>query len=260
MSGALASTTRGGRRGRVLALVLVLVTGAARAQAPSADPAARFEQANAAFGAGRYDDAIAGYQALLADGRSTALLYNLGNAWFRAGRLGEAILAYEQARLLGPRDADVDANLRQARNAAEVPQPEPRAWQRFVGLLGVDGWTLVASVALWLACALVSARRLAGPRLGGRGPVSLALAVLALGGALGVAGAATRLGERDRAVVIGVEPALRTAPYPSAAATAITPGEVVTIEREHGGFALVRTAAGKTGWMPDAEVGRIAGN
>jgi tetratricopeptide (TPR) repeat protein len=239
----------------VLAVLLALLAGPARA---ADDPAARFEQANAAFGAGRYDDAIAGYRALLEGGRSTALLYNLGNACFRAGELGEAILAYEQAKLLGPRDADVDANLRQARAAAELPLPEPTVWQRLVALLGADGWTLLACVALWLACALVAARRLAGTRLGGRASASLGLAVLMLACALGVAGTVTRLGERDRAVVIGSEPALRTAPYPSAAATAITPGELVTVEREHGGFALVRTAAGKTGWMPDAEVGRIA--
>lgn len=245
------------------ALALLVVALAVSSGHAADDPTTRFDQANAAFGAGRYDDAIAGYQALLADGRSTALLYNLGNAYFRAGKLGEAILAYERAALLGPRDADVDANLRQARTAAELPVPETSAWQRFSGLAGVDGWTLLASVSLWLACALLAARRIFGSRVGdsrlvGRAPLSVALAMLGLGVVLGLAGTATRLGQRDRAVVVGAEPALRTAPYPSAASTAIAPGELVSIEREHAGFALVRTSAGKTGWMPDAEVGRIA--
>jgi len=239
----------------VVATHLVALITPARA---ADDPAARFEQANAAFGAGRYDDAIAGYQALLADGRSTALLYNLGNAYFRAGRLGEAILAYERAKLLGPRDADVDANLRQARGAAELPVPAPGLWQRLVALLSIDGWTRLASLSLWLACGLLAAQRLGLTPTGGRAPLPLVLGVLGLGCALGLAGTAGRLGERDRAVVVGGEPALRTAPYPSAAATAIAPGEIVSIERAHGGFVLVRTATGKTGWMPDAEVGRIA--
>jgi len=241
-----------------LALTLALLLAVAATARAAEDPATRFEQANAAFGAGRYADAIAGYEALLAEGRSTALLYNLGNAYFRDGRLGEAILAYERAALSGPRDADVDANLRQARGAAELPAPAPGTWRRVVGLLTVDGWTLLASLSLWLACGLLAARRLTGAWLGGRAPTSLALGVLGLGCVLGLAGTASRLGERDRAVVVGAEPALRTAPYPSAASTAIAPGEIVSIEREHGGFALVRTAAGKTGWMPDAEVGRIA--
>ena len=47
-----------------------------------------FAGANAAFAAGRYEEAIAGFEDLVArDGYSAPLLFDLGNAYFRAGRL-----------------------------------------------------------------------------------------------------------------------------------------------------------------------------
>src|SRR5690606_3098390 len=80
---------------------------------PEQSAAQRFADANAAFAAGRYDEAIAEFRSIVeTDGASAALLFDLGNACFRAGRLAEAILWYERARLLAPRDPDVAANLR----------------------------------------------------------------------------------------------------------------------------------------------------
>ena len=55
-----------------------------------------FEQANAAYADGRYEDAAAGYEALLAEAPDATLYYNLGNARYKQGELAQAILNYER--------------------------------------------------------------------------------------------------------------------------------------------------------------------
>ena len=245
----------------VVACVL-LALGTFEARRASADEPT-FESANAAFADGRFDDARNAFAQLAArDGASAAILYNLGNAAFRAGKPGEAILAYERALLIAPRDQDVRANLRQVRKAAGLPEPDDGPWTRVVRSIGTNAWAWLASAGLWLACAALLARRLAGSD-GGARPLRNGLAATAGTGVaiLLIAGAAcaTRLGERDRGVVLDGDPKLRVAPYASATVSSeLPPGEIVRIERTHEGFTLVRTAAGRSGWMPDASVGRIA--
>jgi tetratricopeptide (TPR) repeat protein len=230
------------------------------AAATAASTAERFEAANAAFAAGRYDEAIAGFQSIVAtDGYSSALLFDLANAYLRAGRLGEAILWYERARLLAPRDPDVQANLRQARRAANLPlPPDGDAWSRLEERASPDGWAGLASACLFLAAALAITARLgrAGIRSRGGGlgrllSISVAAALVLAAGAAMLA--ATRLRAFDRAVILGPDPALRVAPYEQATvSSALDPGELVRVERDHEGFRLVRTGDGRSGWVREA--------
>lgn len=245
----------------VVACVALLV---ATARAGAADERTEaFEHANAAFAAGDFAAARDGFAALVAqEGPSAAALYNLGNASFRAGRIGESILSYERALLLAPRDQDVRANLRQVRTAAGLEEPTPSPWTRVVRLLTADAWAWLASGALYLLCATLLALRLArrlGPAHPARGALRAAVAALLGGMLLASAAATTVLTERDRAVVLDGEPVLRVAPYPSASQSSdLAPGEIVRIERTHQGFSLVRTAAGRSGWLGDGSVARIA--
>ena len=70
-----------------------------------------FELANAAYADGRYEEAVAGYEALLAEAPNAVLYYNLGNAQFKKGELAQAILAYERALRLKPNYKDAQYNL-----------------------------------------------------------------------------------------------------------------------------------------------------
>jgi len=256
----------GVRRTRVAGalLVICLTLGTLpRSAAADDDRTQRFERANAAFAAGQYAEARAGFAAILAsDGPSPAVLYNLGNASLRAGDVGEAILSYERALLLAPRDQDIRANLRQARKAANLPLPEEGAWTLLIRLLTTNGWAWLASAALYLLCAALLAIRVLRDDAR-RASLRRALRLGAARGAtvllIAAAACATRLNELDRAVVLASDPALRVAPYASATASSeLAPGELVRIERTHEGFALVRTAAGKSGWMSAGAVARIA--
>ena len=75
-----------------------------------------FDLANAAYADGRYEEAAAGYEALLAEGPNATLYYNLGNACFKQGELAQAILNYERALRLQPNHKDAQYNLKFAQS------------------------------------------------------------------------------------------------------------------------------------------------
>jgi tetratricopeptide (TPR) repeat protein len=81
---------------------------------------------------------------------SAPLYYNLGNAWFKSGQIGRAIAAYRQADQITPRDPDLRANLQFARNQTQSPTLLPSRWQRGLGRLTLNEWSVLAAVALWL--------------------------------------------------------------------------------------------------------------
>jgi len=88
----------------------------------------QLEQANRAFeqalvspkpqeAQGYYQQAIAGYEQLVAIGIHNAkLYYNLGNAYFRLNDLGHAILHYRRGLRLEPGNRQLQANLNYARS------------------------------------------------------------------------------------------------------------------------------------------------
>ncbi len=86
-------------------LLLLLREGAVVSQEDSLHVAA---QAEAAYSAGDYTNAISLYEALVAGGaRDDRVYFNLGNAYYQARNLGMALLNYRRAQQLAPRDGDV---------------------------------------------------------------------------------------------------------------------------------------------------------
>jgi hypothetical protein len=110
----------------------------------AADPS---QAAASAYEAGRFADAQAGWERLIAEhGRTAALCYNLGNACFRLGHRGLAIVWYERARRLAPRDEDTRYNLMVARSALQ--DEEAGGWETTDRILTPNelAWLLAALV------------------------------------------------------------------------------------------------------------------
>src|SRR5579863_2348505 len=100
-------------------------------------------------------------QAQTPTGYSAPALYNLANSFARAGKPGLAVLNYERARLLDPKDPDIEANLSHVRQvsglppdsrsrfqrAAEFADPRLLAWAGILGLTlaGFAAWARVGS-------------------------------------------------------------------------------------------------------------------
>ena len=96
----------------VVALMAIAIT--VNAQGPAATDL--MAEANSRYDREEYAEAIQLYESLVGDGyHDTALYYNLGNAHLDNGDLGRAVLSYLRARELSPRDPDVRANLKLAR-------------------------------------------------------------------------------------------------------------------------------------------------
>jgi tetratricopeptide (TPR) repeat protein len=110
-----------------------------------------FESANKLYEEGKFAEAAPAYEKLAQSGQASAALYfNLGNAFFKSSQIGRAIAAYRQAEQLTPRDPDLRANLQFARNQTQGPTLSPGRWQRWLGRLTLNEWTLLAAGAVWL--------------------------------------------------------------------------------------------------------------
>ena len=117
-------------------------------------------EADSAYVRGDYQQAIKGYEAMLKQGVSADLYYNLGNAYYRTENITRAVLNYERALLLSPSDRDIRFNLQMARSKTIdkiVPEQEMFfvTWYRsLINMASVDGWARTALIALALAIVL----------------------------------------------------------------------------------------------------------
>ena len=220
-----------------------------------------FFGANRAFKAGAYQKAIEGYQQLADSGHENGhLYYNLGNAHFRANQLGQAILNYERALLLIPRDADLNFNVRHARDMMKDPVIESPSFvhQTFFWLnsvtLGELFWTFAVLNALLWGALLT--------RLFHRGEwnyyLSLILAIFWLIASISFGlkwyGAATD----DRAVILEKEVNILAGPdVIDTVLFKLHEGSIVHLERSEDGWLLVSLPDKKRGWIQAEAVGRI---
>ena len=146
------------RNARVLLLVFYLLLTPSLLTPASAVTKA---EADSSYVRGQYQQAITQYEALLKQGASADLYYNLGNAYYRTENIPEAVLNYERALLLSPGDRDIRFNLQIARSKTFdkiVPESEMFfvTWYRsLVSMMSVDGWARTALVALALTIILL---------------------------------------------------------------------------------------------------------
>lgn len=181
-------------------------------------------------------------------GYSAASLYNLANAYAQSGKPGFAVLNYERARLLDPTDPDINANLRHVRAAAGLPPATPSRLERLARMaspqvlawVGVCGFVMAgASVLAW--------RRF--PRHRPKLLATTFVGIVLLG--VTVASAITLAPVMRQAVVITHAAPVRVSPVIIGDPLFELPeATLVTTSTEHDGFVLIRTAAGRTGWVP----------
>ena len=139
----------GGRTLRLLFWVLVLlIFGPFELLAKDAHP--QFEQANRFYEEGKYPEAAALYETLVANRQaSPALYFNLGNALFKSGQSGRALVWYRRAETLAPRDPDIQANLQFVRKTINS-NSVVTGWRRWLPKLNLNEWTVMAVGTFWL--------------------------------------------------------------------------------------------------------------
>jgi hypothetical protein len=189
------------------------------------------------------------------EGYSAADLYNTANSYARAGKPAMAVLNYKRAALLAPGDPDIEANLRFVRQSARLPVDGSNWFERSFGSVDpvLGSWAALAALTL-LGAGVLLGRPQAKFRFARRAAMFIGVIVL-----LAMAANAIMVWPKlKEAVILTAATPMRATPVPMGDALAELPeAETVRIMAMHEGFVLVRTRAGKTGWVADANIAAV---
>ena len=244
---------------RIFFLFVALATIALSGATTRAEQNPAFAKANEAYGAGRFQEAVEGYQSLVNSGQWSAnLFYDLGNAWFRLGNFGEAILNYERALALDPHHPESDANLRIARDEARALELRTQGFARYIEDGTSTQYSIAASVAFWIA--LFAAARLFFLRRRSVGLVALIIfsTLIFSGSIYALYALETGNKGKDLAIVTGknVEARLATADNASSI-LALPPGSEIKVLSERGDWIYAALPNDLRGWIPAKSAERV---
>lgn len=223
-----------------------------------------FEQANAAYNAGRYDTAVILYEKVIDLGMESApLYYNMGNAYYKKQDFPMAIYYYEKALKIDPSNEELQTNLAIA-NRAIVDKIEPvpesfieKGWHNMRTWLSGNqwAWCSIIAFALFLAALLLflRARRIGLRKLGFfTGLLFLILFGLSVVFALQLRQAAMT---EDQAIIM--TPTVNVKSSPSNASVdlfVLHEGTKVSILESADGWNKIRIANGSVGYLPEASM------
>ncbi|TYA60185.1 SH3 domain-containing protein [Formosa maritima] len=120
-----------------------------------------FEQGNALYNEGDFDQAILKYEAILNNGEHSAELYfNLANAHYKLNHIAPSIFYYEKALQLAPNDREIQNNAAFARNMTidaigSVPEVGLSNYiKNITNKLSFDSWAKISIIFVCLFVAL----------------------------------------------------------------------------------------------------------
>ncbi|WP_223032458.1 tetratricopeptide repeat protein [Hanstruepera marina] len=110
-----------------------------------------FEQGNAFYNDGKYQEAIKKYEAILeTDMHSAELYFNLGNAHYKLNNIAPSVYYYEKALQLKPNDSEIKNNLNFAQNMTldaidVIPEVGmSKVLNNVSSILSFDVWAILA--------------------------------------------------------------------------------------------------------------------
>ncbi|MBQ5875581.1 MAG: tetratricopeptide repeat protein [Alistipes sp.] len=233
----------------------------------SNNPDELWQIANTAYNAGNYAQAEECYTRIVEQGlHSAALYYNLANAHFKQDELGKAMLYYNRALRLRPNDEDIRHNLEYAEQSTkdsieEIPEFFLKTWIKSLrGALSYTAWSILSLLMLVaaLVCGLLYllAQRLSLRKIG-----FYLMAVTALLFVVTTAFAWSErnmLVERSEAIIMNSAVSIKSSPDRSATELFVLhEGTKVTIGETIDGWAEVRIADGRKGWIEQERIERI---
>ena len=233
----------------------------------SNNPDELWQIANTAYNAGNYAQAEECYTRIVEQGlHSAALYYNLANAHFKQDELGKAMLYYNRALRLRPNDEDIRHNLEYAEQSTkdsieEIPEFFLKTWIKSLrGALSCTAWSILSLLMLVaaLACGLLYllAQRLSLRKIG-----FYLMTVTALLFVVTTAFAWSErnmLVERSEAIIMNSAVSIKSSPDRSATELFVLhEGTKVTIGETIDGWAEVRIADGRKGWIEQERIERI---
>jgi tetratricopeptide (TPR) repeat protein len=220
-----------------------------------------FFKANQAYKEGRFQEAVNGYCRLIESGHENGeLFYNLGNTYFRLDQLGRAILNYERARLLIPRDADLNFNLGLARDEMQDAVSESQGlisttffWLESFNLYEVLWGFAILNLIFW---AILAVRLFLSSEWLFYTFVAVLVFWLVAGASFGLKW--YQVEADSRAVVLPKEVNVLAGPdIRDTVLFKLHAGTIVHHERPEGEWSLVRLQDKKRGWVKTESIGKI---
>jgi hypothetical protein len=236
------------------AVVIAPCAAASTQQTPGRE-LALFVEANKDYIAGRYEQAIEKYGILAQSPLAgPSVFYNLGNAYMRADNLGMAIANYKKAKILAPRDKDIDFNLRFAKNL-RIDAHEEDDFSFF-------GWLFIFTpTELFWVFALANALFFAALALHLRLKkewsyyLLIALALVFVFSGLFCAARLYLAKTDNRAVIIAPKALVRAGPHErDTLLFELNSGSLVRVERKENNWQLVSFTSAKRGWVKNADI------
>lgn len=205
--------------------------------------------------AGQFPEAAAAFEKSAAIQPAAGTLVNLGLAEWQRGHAGAAILAWEQARWLDPFEPRAEANLKFAREVAQVDAPQLKWYEAVSTWLPPNVWVWGAGATLWLAVGLLILPGVFRRRVAGWHQWLAALAfgifLFSLAGNFGVV-SRTQIGF----VLKKNAPLQLTPTHEGEVISTLAAGEPARELRTRGNYVFIRTMGG-SGWLEKNEFGLL---
>ena len=247
-------------------LILMLMPFAASASEDYVD--SLWNNANEAYAAGNWAEALEGYEMVSSMGLESAALYcNTGDAYYKSGNIPMAILYYERALKLDPSYSDAQYNLELMDSLIQdriEPVPEFFAvkWLKDICyIMDSDAWAVAFLVLLALTLALflmfILAPTPAGRRVGFfTGLVTLLLMTASLSFSVWQKNDYMKA---DKAIITRPVTSVKSSPSSEASKDlfVLHEGTKVTILDQVGNWNNISLADGRQGWLPASDMEKI---
>jgi tetratricopeptide (TPR) repeat protein len=241
-----------------LSIIFLFLINVSEAEA---NPEEALFMANQAYKEGLFQDAVTGYKKLIESGYGNGHVYfNLGNSYFRLEQLGLAILNYERARLLIPRDADLNFNLRYARDHIQDAVTEEQGFLDMV-FFWTDSLTIrevfwgfaILNILFW---GILFIRLFTRMEWSFYATVIILIFWLITGVSFGWKYISEKT--NDRAVILNKEVDVLAGPdQGDTVLFKLHEGTIVRHERSEDEWSLVSFSEGKRGWLKSKGIGPI---
>jgi tetratricopeptide (TPR) repeat protein len=224
-------------------------------------------EADSAYNAEDYRTATISYEKILEQGmHSPEIYYNLGNAYFNLNNLPSAILNYERAKVLAPRDEDINFNLSIANSMIpDKIEPVPdifyvQWWKSLRDNFNMNTWTRF-SIILFIIVVICAGLFFLSLSLAIRKTAFWAgiFFVLLTAGSFSISYSKYNiLSKHTEAIVFDPTITVKSSPNKLGKDLfVIHEGTKVFILEEINDWANIRIANGSSGWMPLSSVKRI---
>ena len=234
------------------------LTSASRADAQSA-PETTFAQANAAYAAKNFPEAIKGYESLVKGGHwSASVFYDLGNAYFRNKDFGHAILNYERALALQPAQPEAQANLRFVRDQSRALELTKSWPEEHLAFLTTTQYAWLAAAAFWGAAFVFAGLYFARRRAVVWIFTLVLLCAIGAGSVFAVSAFEEGIDGRDLAVVTQDKVQARLATAENAGTVLVLPpGSEIRILSTRGQWSYAALPNDLRGWIPANSAERV---